>query len=193
MGVERSSEHSSGNVNVYPPKSHLRPLFFWSGLLQINFLFVLVVFFIFIIFIIVAEVLISSALEILDRLRENFVGDGDTQLQVIMLNAGETVFRCGENRLTSMWSFATSKKLKKLPGSESSSSSSRSRGWALVKLWVSSLQLIFVAYKARGGEQLVAVSRNASQYLRLNIRIPTEGSLGIGDTPLILLLTINIW
>ena len=69
-------------------RSHLRPLFFWSGLLQINFLFVLVVFFIFLILIIIAEVLGSGAFEILDRLRENLVGDGNTQLEVVTLNTG---------------------------------------------------------------------------------------------------------
>ena len=80
MGVERNSGHLSSNVNVYLPRGHLRPLFFWSWLLQINFLLVFVVFFIFLILIIVAEVLRSGAFEILDCLRENLVGDGNTQL-----------------------------------------------------------------------------------------------------------------
>ena len=80
MGVERNSGHLSSNVNVYRPWSHLRPLFFWSWLLQINFLFILVVLFIIFILIIVAEVLGSGTLEILNRLRENLVGDGNTQL-----------------------------------------------------------------------------------------------------------------
>ena len=61
----------------------LRPLLLWSWLLQIDFLLILIVFFIFIIFIIVAEVLHGCTLEKFYRLRENLVGDGDTQLQVI--------------------------------------------------------------------------------------------------------------
>jgi len=79
-GVEKNSEHSSSNVNVYVPWGHLRPLFFWSWLLQINLVLVLVVFFIFLILIIVAEILGSGAFEIFDRLWENLVGDGNTQL-----------------------------------------------------------------------------------------------------------------
>jgi len=47
--------------------------------------------------------------------------------------------------------------------------------------------------KAKEGERFAVVCRNASQYLRLNVQVPAEGSLGIGDTPLIFLLTINIW
>jgi len=38
----------------------------------------------------------------------------------------------------------------------------------------------------------VVVGRNASWYLRLDARVPAKDSLGIGDAPLILLLTINI-
>ena len=80
----------------------LRPLLLWSWLLQINFLLILIVFFIFLIFIVVAEVLQGCALEKLWCLD------------------------CGETRLTSMRSFLDSK-LKKLPGSEISSSSSEIR------------------------------------------------------------------
>ena len=80
MSIERSLEHSSSNVNVYLPHSHLGPLFFWSWLLQINLLLVLLVLLIFIIFIIVTEGLDSCALVPLDRFRENLVGDGDAQL-----------------------------------------------------------------------------------------------------------------
>ena len=62
---------------------HLRPLLLRSWLLQINFLLILVVFFIFFILIIITEILCGGALEILHRLWENLVGDGDTQLQVV--------------------------------------------------------------------------------------------------------------
>ena len=62
---------------------HLRPLFLRSWLLQINFLLILVVFFVFFILIVVAEVSRGGALEILHRLWENLVGDGDAQLQVV--------------------------------------------------------------------------------------------------------------
>ena len=79
-GFEKNSENSSSNVNAYVPQGHLRPLFFWSWLLQINLILILVVFFIFLILIIVAEVLCSSAFEIFDRFRENLVGDGNAQL-----------------------------------------------------------------------------------------------------------------
>jgi len=79
-GVEKNSKHSSNNVNVCVPQGHLRPLFFWSWLLQINFVLVLVVFFVFLILIIVAKVLGSGAFEILDRFWENLVGDGNAQL-----------------------------------------------------------------------------------------------------------------
>jgi len=78
-------------------RGHLRPLLFWSWLLQINFLLVFVVFFIFLILIIVAEALGSGAFEILDRLRENLVGDGNTQLEVVTLNTGRMMFQLRRN------------------------------------------------------------------------------------------------
>ena len=49
-----------------------------------------------------------------------------------------------------------------------------------------------MAYKARGGKRPVAAHRNASWYLRFNVRVPAEGSLGISNPVLILLLTINV-
>ena len=108
-----------------------------------------------------------------------------------MINAVRVVFHCGEIRLTSMWSFSVSKKLKKLPGSETSASSSSSSGCALVKLWASSSQLIFIAYEAEEGKQFVAIDSHASQYLRFDVQVPAEGSLGIGYTVLVLDPTIN--
>ena len=97
MGVERDPGHLSSNFNVYWPWSHLRPLFFWSWLLQINFLLIIIVLFIIFILIIVAEVLGSGTLEILDRFRENLVGDGNAQLQVIVLSAGKMMFELRRN------------------------------------------------------------------------------------------------
>ena len=80
MGVKRNSEHSSSSVNVYLPRGHLRPLLFWSWLLQINFLLILLILFIIFVLLIVAETLGSGPLEVLDRLRENLVGNCNTQL-----------------------------------------------------------------------------------------------------------------
>ena len=80
MGAGRNLEHLSSIVNAYMPQDRLRPLFFWSRLLQINLLIIIIVFFIFLIFLIVAEASGSDAIVIVHRLRENLVGNGNTQL-----------------------------------------------------------------------------------------------------------------
>ena len=49
-----------------------------------------------------------------------------------------------------------------------------------------------MAYKARGGKRPMTARRNASNYLRFNVQIPAEGSLGISNTVFIPLLTINV-
>jgi len=98
--VGRNLEHLSNNV--YLSQGHLRPLFFWPWLLQIDLFLVIVVIVIFIIVILIAEGLASGTLEPLDRLRENLVGNGNTQLLVVTMNMEITVSRCGEIRLTSM-------------------------------------------------------------------------------------------
>jgi hypothetical protein len=87
-------------VDVYLLQRHLSPLFFWSWLLQINFLS-LIVFFIILILFIVAGVLDSDAIKPIDRLWENLIADGNTQLEIVVVNAERVVFHCGEIRLTS--------------------------------------------------------------------------------------------
>ena len=87
-------------VNVYLLQRHLSPLFFWSWLLQINFL-CLIVFFVILIVFIVAGVLDSDAIKPIDRLWENLIADGNTQLEIVVVNAKRAAFHCEEIRLTS--------------------------------------------------------------------------------------------
>ena len=79
--IGRNLEHSSSSVNVYLPQGHLGPLLFWSWLLQINLLIIIpIVLVVFLIIIVVAVILTSGTLIPLNRLWENLVGDGNTQL-----------------------------------------------------------------------------------------------------------------
>ena len=74
-------EHSSSSVDVYLPQGHLGSLLFWSWLLQINLLVIIpIVLVIFLVIVIVTVILASGTLVPLDRLWENLVGDGNTQL-----------------------------------------------------------------------------------------------------------------
>ena len=80
MSIGRNLEYLSSSVDVYLPRSHLSPLFFWSRLLQINLVILIIVLFILFILFILTEVSLGGALEPVDRLWENLVGNGNTQL-----------------------------------------------------------------------------------------------------------------
>jgi hypothetical protein len=101
MGVEGNLKHLSSDATVYVLQVNLRPLLFWPRFLQIDLLLILVVFLVLIV-LIVAKVLDSGAFEILHRLREDFIGNSNTQLQAVPLNLKRTAYHCGETRLTSM-------------------------------------------------------------------------------------------
>ena len=79
--IRENLEHSSSSVNVYLPQGLLGPLLFRSWLLQVDLLIVIsIVLVIFLVIVIVTVILASGALIPLDRLRENLVSDGNTQL-----------------------------------------------------------------------------------------------------------------
>ena len=78
--IRRNLEHSSSSVTVYLPQGHLGPLLFWSWLLQINFLIVIPIVLVIVLVIIVTVILASGTFIPLNRLWENLVGDGNTQL-----------------------------------------------------------------------------------------------------------------
>ena len=51
----------------------------------------------------------------------------------------------------------------------------------------------FHGLQSERGKRPVAVRRGASRYLRFNVHVPAEVSLGISNTVLVLLLTIDVF